>query len=77
MKEIDFTEFRVRCSAIIEQVREARRPVRVTRLGKALVEIVPLPPSKNEPGAKRLRKKSPRAPRAYPGAKARVSFSRL
>jgi prevent-host-death family protein len=43
MKEIDFSEFRVKCSAILDQVRKTRQPVRVTRLGKPLAEIVPSP----------------------------------
>jgi prevent-host-death family protein len=60
MKEIDFPEFRVKCSAIIEQVRKTRQPIRVTRLGKPLAEIVPLSSATNESGPKRLRKKSPR-----------------
>jgi prevent-host-death family protein len=66
MKEIDFSEFRTKCPAIFEQVRKTRRPIRVTRLGKPLAEIVPLSPAKNEPRAKRLRQK-PRAPRAHVG----------
>jgi antitoxin (DNA-binding transcriptional repressor) of toxin-antitoxin stability system len=65
MKEIDFPEFRVKCSAIIEQVRKTRQPVRVTRLGEALADIVRLSPAKDEPGTMRLRKKSPRASKAH------------
>jgi antitoxin (DNA-binding transcriptional repressor) of toxin-antitoxin stability system len=64
MEEIAFSVFRVKCSAIIEQVRKTRQPVRVTRLGEALADIVPLSSAKNEPGAKGLRKKSPPALRA-------------
>jgi prevent-host-death family protein len=44
MKEIGFSEFRVKCSAIFEQVRKTRQPIRVTRLGKPLAEVVPLSP---------------------------------
>jgi prevent-host-death family protein len=61
MKEIAFSEFRVRCSAILERVRKTRQPIRVTRLGEPLAEIIPLSWAKNQPGEKRLRKKSPRA----------------
>ncbi len=49
MKEVDFSEFRVRYSAIIEQVRKTRQPVRVMRLGEPLAEIMPLSRAKNEP----------------------------
>jgi prevent-host-death family protein len=61
MKEIAFSEFRVKCSATLELVRKTRQPIRVTRLGRPLAEIVPLSPAKNKLGAKKLRKKSPRA----------------
>jgi hypothetical protein len=64
MKEIDFPEFRLKCSAIIEKVRKMRRPVRPTRFGAALAGIIPLSETKNEPGAKRLRK-SPRASKGH------------
>jgi antitoxin (DNA-binding transcriptional repressor) of toxin-antitoxin stability system len=67
MKEITISEFRVRYSAIIEQVRKTRQPIRVMRLGKPLAEIVPPSLARNEPGAKRLRKQPPRASRAYLG----------
>jgi prevent-host-death family protein len=46
MKEIGFSEFRAKYSAIIEQVRKTRQPIRVTRLGKPLAEIVPPSPAK-------------------------------
>jgi len=48
-------------------VRKTRQPVRVTRLGEILVDIVPLSPAKNDSGAKRLRKKLPRTAKAHPG----------
>jgi prevent-host-death family protein len=67
MREIGFSEFMARCSAILEQVRKTGRPIRVTHLGKPLAEVVPLSRAKNEPGAKTLRKKSPPASRAYLG----------
>jgi antitoxin (DNA-binding transcriptional repressor) of toxin-antitoxin stability system len=67
MKEIGFSEFRVKCSAILDQVRKTRQPIRVTRLGEALVDIVPLSQAKNEPDAKGLQKKSPRASRVRLG----------
>ena len=41
MKEIDFPQFRVKCSAIIEQVRKTRQPIRVTRFGEPVAEVVP------------------------------------
>ena len=41
MKEIGISEFRIKCCAILEQVRRTRRPIRVTRYGRPLAEIVP------------------------------------
>jgi len=41
MKEIGISEFRVKCSEILERVRKTRQPIRVTRFGQALAEIVP------------------------------------
>jgi antitoxin (DNA-binding transcriptional repressor) of toxin-antitoxin stability system len=67
MKEIGFSEFRVKYSAILQQVRKTRQPIRVIRFGEPLAEIVPLSLAKNEPGAKKLRKSSPRTSKAHLG----------
>ncbi len=41
MKEIGISEFRLKCCAILERVRKTRQPIRVTRYGVPLAEIVP------------------------------------
>ena len=41
MKEVGIAEFRVKCCAILNQVHKTRRPIRVTRYGAPLAEIVP------------------------------------
>ena len=41
MEEIPTSKFRKNCSAILERVRKTRKPVRVTRFGEPLAEIVP------------------------------------
>jgi prevent-host-death family protein len=46
MKEISISEFKANYSAIFEQVRKSRQPIRVTHLGKPLAEIVPPSPAK-------------------------------
>ncbi len=46
MKEIGISEFRVRCSAVVERVRKTRQPIRVTRYGVPLAEIIPPSPAK-------------------------------
>jgi prevent-host-death family protein len=46
MEEIAASKFKINCLAVIERVRKTRKPVRVTRYGKPVAEIVPLPATK-------------------------------
>jgi len=46
VKEIAISEFKANCSAILERVRNTRKPIRVTRRGEPLAEIVPISPRK-------------------------------
>jgi prevent-host-death family protein len=46
MKEIAVSEFKAKCLGIIEEVRKTRRPVRLTRFGKPVAEVVPASPEK-------------------------------
>jgi prevent-host-death family protein len=41
MEEIAVSKFKATCLAVIEQVRKTRKPVRITRFGKPLAEVVP------------------------------------
>ncbi|MGA2421808.1 MAG: type II toxin-antitoxin system prevent-host-death family antitoxin, partial [Candidatus Acidiferrum sp.] len=41
MEEIAISEFKAKCLAILENVRLTKMPVRVTRFGKPVAEIVP------------------------------------
>src|SRR6267378_1403699 len=41
MKEIAISEFKAKCLGILEQVRKTRRPIRVTRFGEPVAEVVP------------------------------------
>lgn len=52
MKEIAISEFKAKCLGILEEVRKTRRPIRVTRFGKAVAEVVP--PSPEKPAGRRL-----------------------
>ena len=47
MKEVDISEFRAKCLAILEEVRKTGQPIRVTRHGKPLAEVVPFSPVPN------------------------------
>lgn len=43
MKEIQFTEFRTNLFALLRSVEQNREPILVTRFGKPLAEIHPIP----------------------------------
>lgn len=44
MKEIAISEFKAKCLGILEEVRKTRKPIRVTRFGKPVAEVVPPAP---------------------------------
>ena len=46
MEEIPASKFKVTCLSVIERVRKTRKPIRVTRYGKPVAEIVPASPPK-------------------------------
>jgi prevent-host-death family protein len=48
MEEIPISEFKAKCLAILQRVNKTRKPVRVTRFGKPIAEVVPLPPVKEQ-----------------------------
>jgi prevent-host-death family protein len=41
VEEIAISEFKAKCIAVLERVRETRTPIRITRDGKPVAEIVP------------------------------------
>lgn len=51
MREITISEFKAKCLGILEEVRKTRKPIRVTRFGKPVAEVVP--PSPGKPIARR------------------------
>lgn len=46
--EIAITKFKATCLAVLEQVRKTGQPVRVTRFGKPVADIVPPAPAEND-----------------------------
>jgi prevent-host-death family protein len=44
MKEVAISEFKAKCLALLQQVQKTRKPIRVTRFGKPVAEIVPPSP---------------------------------
>lgn len=41
MKEVAISEFKAKCLALLEQVQKTKKPLRVTRFGKPIAEIIP------------------------------------
>ncbi|MBV8053088.1 MAG: type II toxin-antitoxin system Phd/YefM family antitoxin [Acidobacteriaceae bacterium] len=41
MKEIAISEFKAKCLALLDQVEKTKKPIRVTRFGKPIAEVVP------------------------------------
>ncbi len=41
MREIAVSKLKVTCLAVVEDVRRTRQPIRITRFGKPVAEIVP------------------------------------
>jgi prevent-host-death family protein len=41
MKEVAISEFKAKCLALLQQVQKTKKPIRVTRFGKPVAEIVP------------------------------------
>jgi prevent-host-death family protein len=44
MEEIAISKFKATCLAVLERVRRTNQPIRVTRFGKPVAEIIPPPP---------------------------------
>ena len=47
MKEVAISEFKAKCLGMLEQVRKTRKPIRITRFGEPVAEIVPPTPKKS------------------------------
>lgn len=47
MREIAVSKFKATCLAVLEEVRKTGAPVRITKFGKPIAEIVPSRPRKS------------------------------
>ena len=45
MKEVAISEFKAKCLGLLDQVNKTKKPLRVTRFGKPVAEIVPPSPT--------------------------------
>jgi len=41
MQEIAISEFKAKCLALLEEVFKTREPLRITRFGKPIAEVIP------------------------------------
>jgi prevent-host-death family protein len=41
MKEVAISEFKAKCLDLLDQVQKTRKPLRITRHGKPVAEVVP------------------------------------
>ena len=44
MQEIAISEFKAKCLAILDRVEKTKEPIRITRHGKPVAEVVPATP---------------------------------
>lgn len=48
MQEVAISEFKAKCLSLLEEVSKTRTPLRVTRRGKAIADVVPASPETEE-----------------------------
>ena len=41
MKEVAISEFKAKCLALLEQVCKTKQPIRITRHGRPIAEVIP------------------------------------
>jgi prevent-host-death family protein len=46
MKEVAISKFKAQCLSMLEEVRKTKKPIRITRRGKPVAEVVPAAPPK-------------------------------
>jgi prevent-host-death family protein len=46
MKEIAVSVFKAKCLGLIEEVRKTRKPIRLTKFGEPVAELIPTSPEK-------------------------------
>jgi prevent-host-death family protein len=42
MMEVDISEFRAKCAAWLDQLQKTKKPIRITRSGRPVAEIIPV-----------------------------------
>lgn len=44
VKEVAISEFKAKCLSLLDQVQKTKQPIRITRFGKPVAEVVPTSP---------------------------------
>jgi prevent-host-death family protein len=44
MKTVGISAFKANCSALIARAQRTKKPIRITRFGKPVADVVPIPP---------------------------------
>lgn len=47
MKEIAISEFKAKCLSLLDEVQKTKKPIRVTRRGKPVAEVIPPSPKRS------------------------------
>ena len=45
MEEVAISEFKAKCLGLLERVRKTKKPIRITRYGKPVADVVPAAPA--------------------------------
>jgi prevent-host-death family protein len=45
MQEVAISEFKAKCLALLDRVQKTKKPIRITRRGKPIAEVVPPSPA--------------------------------
>jgi prevent-host-death family protein len=46
MRDVSISEFKAKCLGLVEQVQKTRQPLRITRHGKPVAELIPTGPDR-------------------------------
>jgi prevent-host-death family protein len=49
MKEVAISEFKAKCLSLIDQVQKTKQPLCITRFGKPVAQVAPLPARTGDP----------------------------
>lgn len=48
MREIAASEFKAKCLALLDEVQKTKSPIRITKFGKPVAELNPIPPTQRK-----------------------------